>query len=249
MYIFDISVYGLHIAPTWYGLSYAIWFIICYFFIKNNFYFKKLEDSEKLLTYIFFGVIFGGRIGYILLYNMSYFIENPIQIFRIWEWWMSFHWGFLGTIIAILIYSRIYKYKFWELIDTLAIIIPIAIWLGRIWNWMNKELPGYAPYNGIFPMNIWWINHFPSPLFEMLLEGIILFIVMIIFYKKNNKSKAWFYSWLFLVGYSVARVISEQFRLPDTHIWYIFSTDFLTLWILYTIPMFFYWIYLIYARK
>lgn len=249
MYIFDISIYGLHIAPTWYWLSYALWFIICYLFIKKHFQFKKQEDIDLLLTYIFIGIIFGGRIGYIILYNPVFFMEYPLQIFKIWEWWMSFHGWFMGTIIAVYLFCRKYAYTFWNLIDTLAIIVPLAIGLGRIWNWINTELPGYSPYNGIFPMKIDWINHFPSPLFEMLLEGILLFIVMIVTYKYYPKKKAWFLSGIFLIGYSIARTIAEQFRLPDTHIWYLFSTDFLTLWILYTVPMLLYWLYLVYSRR
>lgn len=85
MYIFDIEFYGLHIAPSWYGLSYAIGFIICYLFIKKQFTFKNKIDIDNLLTFAFIGIIIGGRIGYIFLYNLSFFIENPIFIFKIWE--------------------------------------------------------------------------------------------------------------------------------------------------------------------
>lgn len=249
MYIFDISIYGLHIAPTWYGLMYALWFIICYIFLKKYFQFKKWEDIDTLLTYIFFWIILGGRIGYIIFYNPSYFIENPLQIIKIWEWWMSFHGGLLWTILSVYLYCRVHIYIFWNLIDALAVIIPAAIGLGRIWNWINQELPGYAPYTGVFPMKIWWIYHFPSPLLEMLLEGIILLLVMIslfIFYKKN---KPWFLSGIFLIGYSIARIISEQYRLPDKQIWYLFWTEYITLWIIYSIPMLLFWIYLILSKK
>ena len=85
MYIFDISIYGLHIAPTWYGLSYALGFIICYFFVRRYYTFKKKEHIDTLLSYIFVGVIFGGRLGYVFLYNLSFFIEHPIQILYIWQ--------------------------------------------------------------------------------------------------------------------------------------------------------------------
>ncbi len=85
MYIFDISFYGLHIAPTWYGLMYALGFIICYFFVQRFYVFSKKEHLDTLLSYIFFGVILGGRLGYVLFYNLSFFIDHPIQIFKIWE--------------------------------------------------------------------------------------------------------------------------------------------------------------------
>ncbi len=245
MYIFDISIYWLNIAPTWYWLTYALWFIICYLFLKKYFLFKKNDHIDSLLTFVFFWIILGGRLGYVLLYNLQFFINNPLEIIKIWEWWMSFHWWLIGTILSVYLFSKKYSYKFWNIIDILAIIIPIALWLGRIGNYINWELPWYTPYYGILPMNIQWIDHFPSPLFEMLLEGILLFIFMIIGYQYAKNKKPWFMSWLFLIWYSIARIIAEQFRLPDIHIWYILWTNFLTLWILYTIPMILYGIYLI----
>ncbi len=249
MHIFDVYFYGLHIAPTWYGLSYAIGFIICYFFIKKYFIFRDIRHIDSLLSFIFFGIILWGRIWYVILYNPIFFLEHPMQILRIWEWWMSFHGGFIGTILAVYLFCKKYQYRFWSLIDTLAIIVPIAIWLGRIGNWINWELPWYAPYYGLYPMNIGWINHFPSPLFEMLLEGIILFLIMVIYYLFFNKNKPGYISGIFLIGYSSARIIAEQYRLPDEHIGYLFWTDFMTLGILYTVPMIIYWIYLLITKR
>ncbi len=85
MYIFDLSFYGLHIAPTWYGMMYAIGFTICYFFLKKFYNFRNKEHIDSLLSYVFLGVIIGGRLGYVILYNLSFFIDNPIEIFKIWE--------------------------------------------------------------------------------------------------------------------------------------------------------------------
>ena len=85
MHIFDVSFYGLHIAPTWYGLAYALGFIICYFFIRRFYIFTAKDHIDTLLSYIFVGIILGGRLGYVLLYNLSFFIDHPIQIFWIWE--------------------------------------------------------------------------------------------------------------------------------------------------------------------
>jgi prolipoprotein diacylglyceryltransferase len=226
-----------------------------------------------------------------------------MNMMRIWEWGMSFHGGLIGTILAVLFFSWRYHYSFWSLIDTLAIIIPVALGLGRIGNWMNQELPGYTPYDGIFPMQIAWVAHFPSPLLEMLLEGIVLFIVMLSFsrfFSKNIPKRIsqkqeiqgrkifsigaslsggnwetnfyndevprlsanevadkivckarsfseipWFLSGIFLVGYSMARLIAEQYRLPDAHIGYLLSTHWLTLGILYTVPMMIYGVCLV----
>jgi phosphatidylglycerol:prolipoprotein diacylglycerol transferase len=249
MYIFDVSIYGLHIAPSWYGAMYAIWFLICYFFIKKQFLFQDKTHLDSLLTYVFFGVILWWRIWYIIFYNLSYFIENPSSVIKIWEWGMSFHGWFLGVVLSVYLFARKYKYSFWWLIDTLAVIVPIAIWLWRIGNWINIELPGYTPYAGIFGMKINWINHFPSPLLEMLLEGILLFIVMLLFYKYKRNRSSGFLSGIFLIWYSWARLLAENFRLPDEHIGYLFWTDYITLWIIYTIPMVVFWIYLISIKK
>ncbi len=249
MYIFDLSIYGFHIAPTWYGLSYAIGFTICYLFIKYFYIFKKTDHIDILLSFVFFGIIFGWRMGYVLLYNPLFFADNPMQILRIWEWGMSFHGGFIGTVFAIYAFTKKYKYQFWDLIDTLAVIVPVAIGMGRVWNWINQELPGYTPYSGIFPMNINGVSHFPSPLLEMLLEGIILSIIMLLSFLYLRHKKSGFLSGIFLIWYSTARLISEQYRLPDAHIWYLFSTNYVTLWILYTVPLMLYGIYLLYHRR
>ncbi len=259
MYIFDLHFYSLHIAPTWYGLSYALGFMICYFFMRYYFSFREIVHSDTLLSYIFIGVILGGRIGYILLYNLSYFIQHPSSMIRIWEWGMSFHGGLIGTILAVLFFAWRYQYQFWSLIDTLAVIIPVALGLGRIGNWINQELPGYTPYDGIWAMQIAGRSHFPSPLLEMFLEGIVLFVVMLISWRlsrwvvwKNMPKKfkipseiPWFLSGIFLIGYSLARLIAEQYRLPDTHIGYLLSTHWLTLGMIYTIPMIVYGVYLV----
>lgn len=248
MYIFEISIFNLHIAPTWYGLTYAIGFIVCYIFVKKYFAFRQSKDIDSLLSYIFFWVILGGRIWYVILYNISYFIDNPMKILAIWEWWMSFHGGFLGTTLAIYIFSRKYKYEFWKLIDTLAIIVPVAIWLWRIGNWINKELPWYYPYDGHYPMILQWVKYFPSPLLEMFLEWICLFLIMILSFIFFKKVKPWFFSWIFLIGYSIARLIAEQYRLPDTHIGYLLWSDWITLGMIYTLPMVLFGIYLISNR-
>ncbi len=249
MYIFDVSIYGLHIAPSWYGAMYAFWFLICYLFIKKHFKFNEKVHIDSLLTYVFFGVILWWRVWYIIFYNLNYFIENPSSIIRIWEWGMSFHGWLIGVILSVYLFSKKYKYHFWQLIDTLAVIVPIAIWLWRIGNWINKELPGYTPYNGIFAMKINGINHFPSPLFEMLLEGILLFIIIYLYYIYKKNRDNWFLSGIFLIWYSWARFIAENFRLPDEHIGYLFGTEYITLWMLYSIPMVVLWLYLIINKK
>lgn len=251
MYIFSVTLFGIQIAPTWYGLMYAIGFSFCYFFIGKYGKIQK-EHIDTLLFYIFLWVIGWGRIGYILFYNPDYFLENPSEIIAIWNGGMSFHGGFLWVLVATYIYGKKYKYNFFEITDILAICIPVALGLGRMGNWINEELPWYAGYTGIFAMTIGDVSYFPSPLLQAFLEGIILFGIMFYFWNKSQKFlilwthdtiNPWYYapgklSAVFLIWYASMRLIAEKFRLPDGHVGYLFDTSWITLGMLYTLPMF-----------
>lgn len=148
---------------------YVLGFLYCYIFFKKKSTLTP-ENIDSLLLFIFFGVILGGRIGYVLLYNPEYFFTHPSEIFQIWKGGMSFHGGFIGTIIAVWIFSVMKHISFFSITDLLAVCVPVAIGLGRIGNWINHELPGFSPYNGPFPLVIDGVSHFPSPLLEMFLE-------------------------------------------------------------------------------
>jgi phosphatidylglycerol:prolipoprotein diacylglycerol transferase len=236
MYIFDVSVFGIHIAPTWYWLMYAIGFSFCYFFVSRFGTINK-KHMDTFLFYIFLWVIGGGRFGYALLYNPTYFASNPIEILALWNGGMSFHGGFAWVLIAVWIFCLRYRYRFFEITDILAICLPVALGLGRIGNWINWELPWYSGYTWPFAMTLWDTSYFPSPLLQAFLEGIILTIIMILFWKAWSTRRVWFLSGIFLVWYATMRLIAEQFRLPDEHIGYLFETSWITIGILYTIPM------------
>jgi phosphatidylglycerol:prolipoprotein diacylglycerol transferase len=208
------------------------------------------NDIDTLLYYIFFGVLLWGRIGYVLLYNPWYFLAHPSEIFAFWNGGMSFHGGFLGVLIAVFAFARLKKYSFFAITDVLAVIIPVALGLGRIGNSINQELLGFSPYNWPFAVVVNGVSHFPSPLFEMLLEGILLFGIMFSFWKLRPsyfklRTSNWFLSSIFLIGYATMRLIAEQFRLPDSHIGYLFGTDFITIGMIYTLPMFVFGLYLL----
>ncbi len=251
MSIFETSIFGIHIAPTWYWLMYALGFIICYVFVKKRTHIPT-NDLDILLFFIFLWVILGGRLGYVLFYNLPYYIENPREIFSIWKGGMSFHGGFLWVMIALWWFSLRRKYSFFFVSDALALIIPIALGLWRIGNYINGELPGFTPYNGPFALVINGISYFPSTLLEMCLEWILLFFIL-----------AWISKWLshrsigqsgilsacFLIGYSVMRFISEMFRLPDEHIGYIFGTSWITLGMLYTLPILITWVVILWKMR
>ena len=237
MPIFETSILGVQIAPTWYWLMYAFGFSICYIFLKKYGPLKP-NHLDSLLTYVFFWILLGWRLWYVLLYNFGYFLEHPSEILAFWNGGMSFHGWFLGTLIAVSLFARKYKYQFFAITDILAVIVPVAIGLWRLWNWINQELPGYTPYNWPLAMIVDGSTHFPSPLLEMLLEGILLFILLFLIWKYSNAKKyAWMLSGIFLVWYSTSRIIAEHFRMPDAHIGYLFDTRWLTLGLIYTLPL------------
>lgn len=232
--LFEVSFLGWKIAPTWYGAMYALSFILCYFSMK-----KRGEMNEKeldtFLVYTFFGVIVWWRIGYVLLYDWDYFIANPLQILAIWKGGMSFHGGLIGVISMIFLFTKKTWYNFFSVSDTLASVIPIGLFLGRIGNFINKELLWYPYYTG--PFAIWKENipYFPSPLLEWTLEWIILFILLQILWKYNiQNTHPWIISSMFLIGYAIMRIISEFFRMPDRHIGYLWKTEWITLGMVYS---------------
>jgi phosphatidylglycerol---prolipoprotein diacylglyceryl transferase len=219
-----------------YTLSFLIGYII---FTKR----KTLKEYEldSLLIYLFFGVVLGWRLWYILFYDLHYYLNNISAIVQVWKWWMSFHGWLIGVITSVYIFSKNYKIQFWKIIDELAAIIPIGLWLGRIGNYINKELLWF-PYNWPLAVEIAWNGYFPSPLLEAFLEGFILFFIL--WYIQKKKTFLWQTSAFFLIIYGIFRIIVEVFfRLPDEKIWYILGP--LSLWAVLSIPMIILWIFLL----
>ena len=249
MKIFDITLFWIHIAPSYYWLMYALGFLAWYYIIK---YRKQIPEKilDDLLIYIVLWVVLWWRLGYVLFYNFSYYLNNPINIFKVWEGGMSFHGWVIWVIIAMILFSKKYKINFYKLADQIALVLPIWLGLWRIWNYLNKELLGFSPY--YWPLNINW--RFPSPLLEMFLEWIILFIILNYLYIKIPLSKPfpqrekglvrfdWQIASLFLIFYWIFRIFVEAFfRMPDDFIWYIWW--YFTLWEIYSLPMIIIWIY------
>jgi phosphatidylglycerol:prolipoprotein diacylglycerol transferase len=217
---------------------YALGFLSWYYIIKKR---KVIPEKilDDLLMYIVLWVVLGWRLWYVIFYNLSYYIWNPIDIFKVWNGWMSFHWWVIWVIIAMILFSERYKINFLKLADQITLVLPIWLGLGRIWNYLNKELLWFSNY--YWPLNINW--RFPSPLVEMLLEWIILFIILNYLYiKKRNQLKNWQIASLFLIFYWIFRIFVEVFfREPDAFIWYIWK--YFTLWEIYSLPMIIIWIY------
>ena len=222
---FDPVAFNLIIFEIrWYSLSYIFgvffaWIYVIKFIIKDRDV-KILFDD--LITYIIFGIILGGRIGYVLFYNFDYYINNVLEILYIWNGGMSFHGGLIGVAIATYIYTKKKKLNTIIFLDYISLSAPIGLFFGRLANFINGELVG-KPTNDtwgvIFP-NIDNILRHPSQLYEALLEGILLFIILnIIFFKKHYKIGQC--SLLFLVFYGFFRILSEFFREPDIQMGYL----------------------------
>lgn len=238
MYIFSINIFGFQISPTWYGLMYAIGFISGYLILQKRKIFTK-EQLESLLLYIFFWVLIGGRMGYVLFYNLSFFLEHPSKILSTWEWGMSFHGWVIGVICAMYLFAKKHKIRFLLTADEVTSILPIWIGLGRIGNYINGELLWYSPYNGPFSIVQNGINHFPSTLLEAMLEGVVLYIILTILHR--YKSFHGQIATIFLLGYGTMRFFVEFFRLPDAHIGYLLWTQWITMGHILTLPMILIW--------
>lgn len=232
MTIFEITLFWLKIAPTYYGLMYALWFIYGVYALKKTQKYTQ-KQQESIFIYIFLGVLLGWRIWYILFYNLESYISSPASIFKVWEWWMSFHWGFLWVCIALYLFSRRNAISFWSLSDDIAKIIPVWLFFGRLGNYINKELLWFE-YSWPLAVSVWSSSYFPSPLVEALWEWVLIFILFT-FLLKRPKFAGQFAA-LFLVFYWTVRTLVELFiRTPDTHIGYYFW--FITQWSLLSFPM------------
>lgn len=244
MYIFDIDIFWFTISPSYYGLMYAISFIIWYLYIKKIDFLSN-KNLEDLFLYVFLGVILWWRIWYILFYNLDYYLDNLQDIIKFWEWWMSFHWWFLWVLFSVFIFSKVKNIKFFDLTDKLALVFPIGLFFWRIWNYINKELLWYEWYNWFLSVKHNWLSFFPSTLLEAFLEWVILFLILNYFYYKKYSFSSGFISWLFLIFYGSFRTIVEMFfRTPDSHIWYIYW--YFTIWEILSFPMIISWIIIVF---
>jgi phosphatidylglycerol:prolipoprotein diacylglycerol transferase len=228
--LFQLPFHGIdpvffEIGPVqlrWYGLMYMFGFIAGYFVLRRAIRFRGLsmttDDLYDLLFYMILGVMIGGRVGYIILYDLSAYIENPAAIIAIWRGGMSFHGGFVGMAVAALVYVRRRNRNFLEIADLAAVGAPIALGLGRLGNFINGELYGREtslPWAMLFPGG-GAVGRHPSQLYEALLEGLVLFLVLGWLYRKHLKDGA--VLWGFLSGYGLIRFMLEFVREPDSHI-------------------------------
>lgn len=246
MYIFQIELFWLTISPSIYWLMYALSFLLGFYILKNRWFFNK-DQLDNIFLYIFIWVILWWRFWYIIFYNLEHYIQNVSDVFKFWEGWMSFHWGVIWVVLAMLLFWHKNKLNFYKIADEICAILPIWLGLWRLWNYANQELLWYSWYNWLLTIEVNWIKYFPSTLLESLLEWFVLYIILTYIYK--NKKFTWQVASVFLIWYWVFRLIVELFfRQPDSHIWYVISI--FSVWSLLSIPMILSWIWFyIYLKK
>ncbi|MEK9822836.1 MAG: prolipoprotein diacylglyceryl transferase [Gammaproteobacteria bacterium] len=212
------------ISIHWYAISYLVgiglvWWTLGY---RNRHYASGYSDEEvsDLVFFAVLGVLLGGRIGYMLFYGMENLLANPASALRVWEGGMSFHGGLIGVLLGVLWFARKTGRTFFQITDFIAPSIPIALGCGRIGNFINAELPGRVtevPWGLVYPGEV--VARHPSSLYQAMLEGPVLFVLLWVFAMKPRPVMA--VSGLFLVGYGLLRIFSETFRLPDSHLGFV----------------------------
>jgi phosphatidylglycerol:prolipoprotein diacylglycerol transferase len=212
----------------WYGLMYIIGFAAAYFIIQAEARRKQLalskDDVADLIFSTALGIILGGRFGYILFYNAAYYAAHPLKLFAVWEGGMSFHGGLAGAILAGLYYVHKKKLSYYSLADVVIMAGPVGLGLGRVGNFINGELYGRiteAPWGIIFPAGGNLPRH-PSQLYEAILEGPVMFLLLRLISRTNHPAGVVF--WSFIGLYGLFRFFVEFFREPDAQIGYLLGT-------------------------
>ena len=254
MFINNLNPVALEIFSLkihWYSLAYIFGIMFGWIYCK-----KKLIEDKKILdlfdgliNYLIIGIIVGGRVGYILIYNLDYYLANISEILMIWKGGMSFHGGLVGIVVSTFIYSKKNNVNAFIFLDLIAIVAPIGIFLGRISNFINSELYGKES-------DIFWSVKFlavdevyrhPSQIYEAVFEGIVLFLILNYLYRKKIFINPGVISSIFLILYSIFRIIIEYFREPDIQLGYLIFN--LTMGQIVSIIFLIFGIYLFFKKK
>ena len=206
----------------WYGLMYMLGFIAAYFVMKRAVRQRRLslskDDLYDLLFYLILGVMLGARLGYVLMYDLGSYLQDPLSILAIWKGGMSFHGGLVGMTFATALIVRRRQWDFWQVADMIVLAVPIGLGLGRIGNFINGELYGREsslPWAMIFPGG-GTVGRHPSQLYEAFLEGLVLFLFVRWIYRRSFHPGA--AVWGLISGYGFLRFMVEFVRSPDAHI-------------------------------
>lgn len=233
----------------WYGVAYVIGILFAWWYAKrliNNHDLWNGQpkitdiDIDDFLMWAVIGIILGGRLGYVIFYDLSSYLENPLRIGALWQGGMSFHGGLAGCIIAMILFARSRGFSVFSLFDIIGPSATIGLFLGRVANFINQELFGKTtdlPWGVVFPITGDGIARHPSQLYEGLLEGLILFCILrFLTHTLFKLRQPGFVAGTFLAGYAIARIIVEFVRLPDEHIGYL-AGGWLTMGMVLSVPI------------
>jgi phosphatidylglycerol---prolipoprotein diacylglyceryl transferase len=239
----------VHVGPfavRWYALAYIVGILAGWLYVRAIIRAEKLwgapaplsvTDYDDFVLWATFGIILGGRIGYVLFYNPGYFFAHPADIVQLWKGGMSFHGGFLGCVVAVIAFARRRQIPFLSLGDLTCAAAPIGLLLGRIANFINGELwgrPSDLPWAMVFP-NGGPLPRHPSQLYEAGLEGLVLFVVLAALVRAGALKRPGTITGAFALGYGIARLTSEFFREPDAQLGFLWGG--LTMGMLLSLPL------------
>jgi phosphatidylglycerol---prolipoprotein diacylglyceryl transferase len=236
-------------AIRWYALAYITGIVLGWLYgralLKNERLWGgpapiSLPQLDDFILWVTIGIILGGRTGYVLFYNLPFFIKNPVAIFELWNGGMSFHGGFVGCVAAVIWFCRVNHLPILSLGDITTAVGPFGLFLGRIANFINGELWGRAadpslPWAMIFPRDEAHLPRHPSQLYEAGLEGLLLFVVLAVMVRFGALKRPGLILGSFILLYGLARIVSEHFREPDAQLGFLWRG--LTMGMLLSVPM------------
>ena len=237
------------IAIRWYGLGYVVGILFAWWYSRRIVSTPRLwtadtpamkpADIDDFLLWAALGVVLGGRLGYVLFYDLDRYLSEPAAIFAVWSGGMSFHGGMLGVIVAMVLFARSRGIHVWSLFDTIAAGVPVGLGVVRVANFINSELWGRvtdAPWGVVFPNGGPFPRH-PSQLYEAGLEGIVLFgVLWLLVWKAGMLKRPRFVGGAFIAGYGLSRIFVEFFRMPDAQLGYL-AGGWLTMGMVLSLPM------------
>jgi phosphatidylglycerol---prolipoprotein diacylglyceryl transferase len=218
----------------WYALAYIAGLVLGWAYMRLLVSHESLwaglprptrGNLDDLLVYVAIGVVFGGRLGYVLFYNLDFYRAHPAGLFTLWEGGMSFHGGLIGAALAVALFARRHKLAVLTLFDLCSAVVPIGLFLGRLANFIKPELwgrPSDVPWAMVFP-GAGPLPRHPSQLYEAGLEGIVLFILLALVVRAGGLQRPGRVTGLFAIGYGIARIICEFFREPDPQLGFLFG--------------------------
>lgn len=242
-------------AIRWYALAYVVgllggWFLARRIAATSRFWGGLRQptatDIDDVIVWVALGIVLGGRLGYVLFYNFGAYLSRPAEIFAVWQGGMSFHGGFLGAILALVLFARSRGLNSLAMLDLAAVVTPIGLFLGRIANFINGELWGRpapdVPWAFVFP-GAGPVPRHPSQLYEAFGEGLVLFLVVAVAVRRFGFRRPGLIGGIFVLGYAIARIVCEFFREPDPQLGYLLGTSVdalrggLTMGMILSIPM------------